>query len=39
MRNTRLLMSLQLWADRQGGWMVLASSCGFRLPDGSVLSS
>jgi Uma2 family endonuclease len=37
-RNTRLLTRLQTWADRQGGWEVFASSTGFRLPDGSVLS-
>jgi Uma2 family endonuclease len=37
-RNTRLLTRLQTWADRQGGWDVFASSTGFRLPDGSVLS-
>ena len=37
-RNTRLLMRLQLWADRQGGWKVFDSSGGFRLPDGSVRS-
>jgi len=37
-RNTRLLARLQVWADRQGGWVVFDSSTGFRLPDGSVLS-
>ena len=37
-RNARLLMRLQLWADRQGGWRVFDSSGGFRLPDGSVRS-
>ena len=37
-RNTRLLMRLQLWADRQGGWKVFDSSGGFLLPDGSVRS-
>jgi Uma2 family endonuclease len=37
-RNTRLLTSLQTWADRQCGWGVFDSSTGFRLPDGSVLS-
>ena len=37
-RNTRLLTRLQTWADCQGGWTVFASSTGFRLPDGSVLS-
>jgi len=37
-RNTRLLARLQAWADRRGGWEVFDSSCGFRLPDGSVLS-
>jgi len=37
-RNTRLLMRLQLWADRQGGWKVFDSSGGFQLPDGSVRS-
>ena len=36
--NSRLLTRLQNWADRQGGWMVFASSGGFRLDDGSVLS-
>jgi Uma2 family endonuclease len=35
-RNTRLLMRLQLWADRQGDWKVFDSSGGFLLPDGSV---
>lgn len=34
-RNTRLLARLQGWADRSGGWLVFASSSGFRLPDGS----
>ncbi|MCX5930537.1 MAG: Uma2 family endonuclease [Cyanobacteria bacterium] len=37
-RNSRLLLSLLLWADQQGGWKVFDSSGGFRLPDGSVLS-
>jgi Uma2 family endonuclease len=37
-RNSRLVMRLLLWADRQGGWKVFDSSGGFRLPDGSVLS-
>jgi Uma2 family endonuclease len=37
-RNTRLLMRLQLWADRQGDWKVFDSSAGFLLPDGSVRS-
>jgi Uma2 family endonuclease len=37
-RNTRLLMRLQLWADRQGGWKVFDSSGGFILPDGSIRS-
>jgi Uma2 family endonuclease len=37
-RNSRLVMRLLLWADRQGGWKVFDSSAGFRLPDGSVLS-
>ena len=37
-RNTRLLMRLQLWADRQGGWKVFDSSGGFLLPDGSIRS-
>jgi Uma2 family endonuclease len=37
-RNTRLLMRLQLWADRQGDWKVFDSSAGFLLPDGSVPS-
>ena len=37
-RNTRLLMRLQLWADRQGGWKVFDSSGGFLLSDGSVRS-
>jgi Uma2 family endonuclease len=37
-RNTRLLMRLQLWADRQGGWRVFDSSGGFLLPDGSIRS-
>jgi Uma2 family endonuclease len=37
-RNTRLLMRLQLWADRQGDWKVFDSSTGFLLPDGSVPS-
>lgn len=31
-RNARLLMRLQLWADRQGGWRVFDSSGGFGLP-------
>jgi Uma2 family endonuclease len=37
-RNSRLVMRLQLWADRCGGWKVFDSSTGFALPDGSVLS-
>jgi len=37
-RNTRLLMRLQLWADRQGGWKVFDSSGGFLLSDGSIRS-
>jgi Uma2 family endonuclease len=37
-RNARLEMRLLLWADHQGGWKVFGSSCGFRLPDGSVFS-
>jgi len=37
-RNTRLLVRLQLWADRQGDWKVFDSSGGFLLPDGSVRS-
>jgi Uma2 family endonuclease len=37
-RNTRLWMRLQLWADRQGDWKVFDSSAGFLLPDGSVRS-
>jgi len=37
-RNSRLVMRLQLWADRAGGWKVFDSSTGFALPDGSVLS-
>jgi Uma2 family endonuclease len=37
-RKTRLLMRLQLWADRQGDWNVFDSSGGFLLPDGSVRS-
>ena len=37
-RKTRLLMRLQLWADRQGDWKVFDSSGGFLLPDGSVRS-
>ena len=37
-RNTRLLMRLQLWADRHGGWKVFDSSGGFLLPDGSIRS-
>ena len=37
-RNSRLEMRLLLWADQQGGWKVLGSSTGFRLPDASVLS-
>jgi len=37
-RNSRLVMRLLLWADRQGEWQVFDSSTGFRLPDGSVLS-
>jgi Uma2 family endonuclease len=37
-RNTRLLMRLQLWTDRLGGWKVFDSSGGFLLPDGSVRS-
>ncbi len=28
-RNTRLWMRLQLWADRQGDWKVFDSSAGF----------
>jgi Uma2 family endonuclease len=37
-RSARLLNRLQIWADRCGGWCVLDSSTGFRLPDGSVRS-
>jgi len=37
-RNTALLYALQHYARSQGGWKVLDSSGGFRLPDGSVLS-
>ena len=37
-RNSRLVMLLLLWADRQGGWKVFDSSTGFLLPDGSVRS-
>ena len=37
-RNSRLVMRLMLWADRQAGWKVFESSGGFRLADGSVLS-
>ena len=37
-RNTLLSTRLQIWALSQGGWRVFASSTGFRLPDGSVLS-
>ncbi|QVL52378.1 MAG: Uma2 family endonuclease [Cyanobium sp. M30B3] len=37
-RNSRVVMRLLLWADRQGGWKVFESSAGFRLPDGSVRS-
>jgi Uma2 family endonuclease len=37
-RNSRLVMRLQLWADRAGAWKVFDSSTGFALPDGSVLS-
>jgi Uma2 family endonuclease len=37
-RNARLLFRLQAWAERRGGWEVFDSSCGFRLPDGSVFS-
>ena len=37
-RNTRLLMRLQLWADRLGGWKVFDSSGGFQLSDGSIRS-
>jgi len=37
-RNSRLLMRLLVWADQQGGWTVLDSSGGFRLPDGAILS-
>jgi len=37
-RNSRLLLRLQAWADRVGGWQVFDSSTGFLLPDGSVRS-
>jgi Uma2 family endonuclease len=37
-RNTLLCTRLQIWALSKGGWKVFDSSCGFRLPDGSVLS-
>jgi Uma2 family endonuclease len=37
-RNSRLMVQLGLWARGNSGWMVFDSSCGFRLPDGSVLS-
>lgn len=37
-RNSLLIARLQIWALARGGWTVFDSSCGFRLPDGSVLS-
>ena len=39
-RNLRLGRRLLEWADGPGAgtWMAFDSSCGFRLPDGSVLS-
>jgi len=37
-RNSALLFQLQAWARTTGDWIVFDSSCGFRLPDGSVRS-
>lgn len=37
-RNSRLVSQLQAWADAWGGWIVLDSSTGFLLPDGSIRS-
>ena len=37
-RNSELLFQLKLYTNRVGGWKVFASSSGFRLPDGSVVS-
>ena len=37
-RNSSLLFQLQAWARSSGDWIVFDSSCGFRLPDGSVRS-
>ncbi len=37
-RNTELVYQLQHYARTTGGWKVLESSGGFRLPDGSILS-
>lgn len=37
-RNSRLVSQLQAWADAWGGWIVLDSSSGFLLPDGSIRS-
>ncbi|MFM7087729.1 MAG: Uma2 family endonuclease [Cyanobium sp.] len=37
-RNSALAYQLAHWAHRHGGWKLFDSSCGFRLPDGSVLS-
>jgi Uma2 family endonuclease len=38
LRNACLSFQLACWAREQGGWEVFGSSCGFALPDGSVLS-
>lgn len=37
-RNSTLVSQLQAWADAWGGWIVLDSSSGFLLPDGSIRS-
>jgi len=38
LRNACLSFQLACWAREQGGWEAFGSSCGFALPDGSVLS-
>jgi Uma2 family endonuclease len=38
LRNAYLSFQLASWAREQGGWEAFGSSCGFALPDGSVLS-
>ena len=37
-RNADLAFQIQAWARATGNWKAFDSSCGFRLPDNSVLS-